>query len=345
VPFLLLALACLVLGLAPAPPAVQIARYPAPYTVRELTLGPDGNIWFIPEAPAAPSLSVLGVASGLVTTYDALTDDELVCEAQHGVHELGIISGPGSDLWVSVACGAALQNGFSGFNLATTNGTVTSDVRERRNAPQIVGFDSGGDGNVWADLQFISPPQSVEGYGSATDSVCRASLPAGAQGAITSGPDFANWLPSNNATSAQLVRVTTTCAVSVVATVEGSSFALNTIVSADGSLWLIDRTRSRIVRFGTAGLETDYALPEPFGGSGYLAAAPSSPYVYFSDTRNGEVGRVDVRTGRVEEYGLEDAGATFAPADMAIDAAGNVWTHSGSTILKITFPNEAARSI
>ncbi|MBV8435600.1 MAG: hypothetical protein JO029_15075 [Candidatus Eremiobacteraeota bacterium] len=334
----------------PAPTAtakgIQVAQYAAPYAVNALTLGADGNIWFVPAQGSQPTVSVLHVAGGAITTYDALPSNEAGCASQYGLNELGIIAGPDANLWIAVFCGTALQNGLAGFNIVTSGGAVSADVGQYYNPPQILGSTMGSDGNVWADELTISGGQSLNNFGNGGSSSgsCNATLPSHqSEGAVTSGPDGANWLPANglnqnNAQYATLVRVTTSCAVSMVGTTQGTSFATNTIVSAYGALWVLDVGNAQVVKFTTAGAPTAYKIPSTFGGSGYLATSSSANYVYFDDTKNGEIGRVNESTGAIQEYSLQSGGTTFQPNDLAVDAAGNVWTHSGSTILKITFP-------
>jgi streptogramin lyase len=292
-------------------------------------------VWFIPQD--GTSASVIDVSSGAVTTYNALPASESSCTNQFGLKEEGITPGPNGALWISVFCGEPMQFGFWGFNVLSTNGAVSANVIAQYDPLVIASATIAGDGNMWSDTLDPSNEAAVVEFPANLGPPSQTcSIGLSAEFAIVSGPDGALWLPSNNGSNGQLVRVTTGCAMSTVATVSGTSFDVNTIVSAGDSLWVLDRSRGSVSRFSTGGAATNYTIPNAFGGSGYLASSATSNYLYFSDTKNGEIGRINVTTGAIQEFSVQNSGVVFHPSDMALDAAGNVWTHDGSTILKIS---------
>jgi len=321
-----------------APATLSVTQYTAPYLIGALTLGPDGNVWFIPQS--GTTASVANVSSGAITTYNAQPASESSCINDFGLREEAITSGPGGTLWISVFCGESMQVGFWGFNVLTTGGIVTANVVTQYDPLIIQGATTGSDGNVWSDT--IDPSNAaavVEFPATSTGPAQGCSIGLPAESAIVTGPDGALWLPSENGSNGQLLRVTTGCEITVVATLAGTSFDVNTIVSAGGSLWVLDRGHGAVVRFSTGGASTSYAIPNSFGGSGDLASSATSNYVYFSDTKNGDVGRVNITTGAVQEFPIAISGAVFHPTDLAIDASGNVWANCGSVLLKMSISN------
>lgn len=318
-----------------APATLKVTQYAAPSLIEALTLGPDGNVWYIPQSGTTASL--VNVTSGAITTYNAEPASEASCVNDFGLQENAITPGPGGTLWVSVFCGQPMQIGFWGFNVLTTSGTVTANIVTQYDPLVIQGATMGSDGNVWSDTLDPSNAAAVVEFpatASGPSQGCSIGLPA--ESAIVPGPDGALWLPSNNGSNAQLLRVTTLCAINSIATIVGTSFDVNTIVSAGGSLWVLDRTHGAVVRFSTSGTSTNYAIPNSFGGSGFLASSAASNYVYFDDTKNGEIGRINIATGMIQEFSLQSSGGIFHPNDMVIDAAGNVWTNCGSALLKLS---------
>lgn len=292
-------------------------------------------------------VDALNVASGTITSYNGVAPSQANCNTPNlppgalgGAPPiyLGIIlSGPNGMLWYSIFCngGQPATFGYGGFNQMNTSGVITSNVSDSYNPPEILDATVGSDGNVWPTEQtpygpFIAscpyhPNTSIYG--------------------ITAGPDGALWLPGNNispSTGAVLLRVTTACSVTTAATVS-TSVDDRSIASAGGALWVIDIGANAIDKFTTAGSRTSYKVAKAwtvdgFGDAGYIAASPNGAYVYFDNTSGSQIGRVNVSTGQSVEYTVQSGGVTFKPEMLAVDAAGNVWTYQGSTILKVTFP-------
>lgn len=292
-------------------------------------------------------VDVVNAVSGSISTYNGVAPNQAHCSTPNlppgaigGAPPvyLGIIlGGPNGMLWYSIFCngGQPGSYGYGGFNQMNTSGVITSGTDVTYNPPEILDATVGSDGNVWPTEETPYGPYIAN---------CQYQPNTEIYG-ITSGPDGALWLPSDNispATGAVLLRVTTACSVTTAATV-GTALDDRSIASAGGALWAIDVGANAIDKFTTAGAQTSYKVAkawtvDAFGDVGYVTASPNGTYVYFDNTSGSQIGRVNVSTGQLVEYTLQSGSAVFKPEMLAVDSAGNVWTYQGSTVLKVTFP-------
>jgi hypothetical protein len=163
----------------------------------ELTVGPDGNLWFAENAGPYGTPGVIGriTPSGALTAFPLPANNGVV------VPTGGLTVGPDANLWfLANASGASGETGVIGR--ITPSGALTEFPLSAN-----TGFPSGGlltvgpDGNLWFPEQFpYAGPGAVTGaVGRITPSGALTEIPINdVPGDLTVGPDGNLWFPATS---------------------------------------------------------------------------------------------------------------------------------------------------
>ncbi len=211
-------------------------------TINDLTVGPDGNVWFT-EVVSAGSRARPSGAVGRITSAGAIT------VFTHGIHAApeAITAGSDGNLWFTE--NAASPTAPGAMARITPAGMVTefSPPSPFNTADLTVGAD----GNLWYSdsdkiVRVSTRPDGRGGLaGVRSFSIGR---PDGYVHAITAGPDGALWFAAQNETGyTKLGRITTTGRVTRFANGLGStrgSFLDGIAVGPDRNIWFTEAGRS-----------------------------------------------------------------------------------------------------
>lgn len=159
----------------------QVTIYPVPVPKADpwnITLGPDGNLWFTETGDYFNPDSSNYAAIGRITPSGRLT--EFLLPSGSGPN--GITVGPDGALWFT-------ENGTSKIGRITTGGSISESVIPTPDSAPI-GITTGADGALWFTEQFGQRIGRVTTAGSFTE----YPLPHGGNPVgITAGADRALW--------------------------------------------------------------------------------------------------------------------------------------------------------
>lgn len=241
------------------------------YTPRELTVGPDGNVWgTLNELPTS------GTGSRLVKVTPTGTATEIPSSGSLAecTNAADIVTGSDKNLWFTCP-------GSKKIVRATTAGVLTYFSMPQGPVTQLA---RGTEGNLW----FAGPAGvgKVTPLGVATNFVAYAGTPRD----ITVAADGSLWATYGlNSGETKIIRVTTG---GVVTAFPLASVQLNGIaIGPDGNIWFTDSDNTpSINKMTPAGVQTTYALP---AGSipAKIAAGPDGN-LWSTDTSKGTITRI-----------------------------------------------------
>jgi virginiamycin B lyase len=276
--------------------------------VTGITTGPDGNLWLTERFPGVIARRK---ADGSVTTFQLPTPRSYPGQ---------IISGPDGNLWFT-------ENAVDRIGRSTTSGIVTEfPLPAGHHFPQgplVHWLAAGSDGNLWfveaGAVGRITPAGAITEFG----------LPAGMNVyAITAAPDGTLWGAGSSGSSAVLVRITTSGAMTPFAQSSVWTVAEDVIAGPDGALWATvlrpATPQLDLVRIDLTGHllnEFDSTHDEMIGG---LNSGPDGA-VWYQD--GGWVGRITPAGQRVK-FGVpptHDAFEGTSGGMVANGPDGNVW--------------------
>ena len=90
---------------------------------------------------------------------------------------------------------------------------------------------------------------------------------------------------------------------------------------ADGAMWFTEHAGNRIGRLTTAGVFSFYAVPSP--RSGPFGIVTRGQLVWFTEEYGAAIGRLDMLTGKINEFPTPTADSW--PTDIAVAKDGTVW--------------------
>jgi len=219
-------------------------EYPIPTASsipRDITAGPDGNLWFTEVSSTSLPSSVAKVTtSGAVTEYPI---------PAAGSDPAGIVAGPDGKLWFTEA--GALANSVANV---TTGGLFTEyPVPTANSSPWDIA--AGPDGNLWFTETFANNVASVTTSGVITEYPIPTanSYPYD----IAAGPDGNLWLTESAV--ANVARVTTSGVVSEYATPTGITL-LGIAAGPDGNVWVAEYSPAQVAKVSTTGGPSDVDL-------------------------------------------------------------------------------------
>jgi streptogramin lyase len=289
----------------PAPPTVQKYSTPtASAAPASLTLGPDGNIWFVESL--ANKIGRI-TPSGVTTEFPIPTANSFPA---------GIAAGIDGNLWFTEADGNKIGR-------ITPAGAVTEFALHTTGAlpgPILLG----GDGALWfAEVQYnnlawISPFGDLAEY-----HLTAASNQAGGIMAVAAGSDQSIWFTENNANRVGRVNQSGQFTEFNLPTpdVQPAGIALG----PDGNFWFTESQlngNARIGRITPSGIVTEYPITTAQSTAVAIVAGPDGALWFsWSTSTAGKIGRIST-TGTLTQFDLP-AGMTAEA--LVFGADGALW--------------------
>jgi streptogramin lyase len=282
---------------------------------KQITPGPDGNLWFISTEVAA-NVGVGAVArivpsTGAVTvfrtdaaprTIPVLVDD--------------IVAGADGNLWFTGRAPAF----YDLPTIATITPAGTFVVPELLGSPGGM-ITRGPDDNVWtgSSLGLIHVVFRNSTPGSLIDV---SSTPR----ALVTGPDASLWFVASDGLGAAFVgRVVSAEPGNEIVTefpVTTSGHLNDIAAGPDGNLWFTDAGQNDIGRITTAGAITKFPVPTPQSGVHGIVAGPDGN-LWFAETNSNKLARITT-AGAVTELACLQTAAS-GPTNIAVGSDGRLW--------------------
>jgi streptogramin lyase len=298
---------------------------------KQITPGPDGNLWFISSeaVPGVGAVARIVPASGAVTTfltnaaprtYPLLLDD--------------IVTAADGNLWFT---GRLPENeGYALPALGTITPAGTFIV------PDLVGSSGaaitlGPDGNLWTGGNFLGVIDSVWRQSTITTSLEVSTTPQ----ALVTGPDMNVWLVASNGSGAALVgRVVPNAPGNEVLTefpVMSTGNLLDIAAGPDGNLWFTDAGSNEIGRITTTGAITKFPVPTAASGVHGIIAGPDGN-LWFTENLANKFAKI-TPAGVVTELACIPTAAS-GPTNITVGGDGRLWlTETGAgKIARVQLP-------
>jgi streptogramin lyase len=283
---------------------------------KEITPGPDGNLWFVSTeaAPGVGAVARIAPASGAVTSYltsapprpsAALVDD--------------IVAGPNGNLWFTERFPDL--GDLPGIAEITPAGVFV--------VPDLLGnpggtITSGSDGFIWTGGSYIGAIDIVFRNTELGSIIAVMNTPR----SIAPGPDGNIWFVASNggALPALVGRVVPSDILGGEVLTEFPVMTpgnLNDIVGGpDGNLWFTDEGSNQIGRITPAGVITKFSVPTAASGLHGIVLGPDGN-LWFTERVANKIGRITT-AGVVTELACIPT-ANSGPTNIALGADGKLW--------------------
>jgi len=300
----------------------------------ELTVGPDGDLWF-----PMSSLSAVPGAIGRITPSGALTEFPLPTA---GSSPISLTVGPDGNLWFTEGSAAGTAIGR-----ITLSGALTEfPLPAGDSYPD--GLTVGPDGNLW----FLENFPGTFGY-SLTSKIARITpfgalteFPAGGGfvGDLMVGPDGNLWFTDNDPSpdfprysSGAIDRVTPAGALTVFELPTAGISLSSLSVGPDGNLWFTESGVSSTVpgaigRITPAGHITEFPLPTADSNPSSLTVGPDGNLWFVVTPSIGQplvIGRIRLAvSGAITEVQLSHLSppaGSVSPPKLTVGPDGNLW--------------------
>lgn len=281
----------------------------------EITVAPDGNVWFMLTAGAI----------GCVTSDGQITELPVPLASPHlAMTEDMIAQGAGGTLWFTET-----NNGMSGlFGCLTPAGTIEQFALP--SGHYALGITPGGDGNEWI-TESTGQIGSITPDGALTET----SLPAGdVGGGIVTGADGAIWFTVYAAAGSKVGRLDSAGALTEFPL--SAAIADRIAAAPDGDLWITERSSGgapdgKIARMTSRGIVTEFTVPSGSDGPADLTVGADGN-IWFTEWANDRIGRL-APDGEVSEFPLA---SNSGPSWITTAPDGSIWfsewTHLGHLI-------------
>jgi streptogramin lyase len=276
---------------------------------REITTGPDGNLWITDYLTSKVSK---------VTPAGGITEFAL----PHNSYPDGIAAGPDGNLWL-----ADLHS--NEISKLSTSGTVTEYSLPEESYPEAIASGAGGD--LWYTAGFENKIGKITTAGvrteySVPESGGKEPRPAG----IALGPDGNMWFVDSG--TSKIGKITPGGVITEFSLPAGSA-PFGITAGPDGNLWFTEQGTSRVGRITTSGVVSEYALPSNSQPEGITAGTGSS--LWFAERGTSRLGRITT-AGAITECVLP---AGSDPTGVTKGPEGSIWyTAMGtSKVGKVTF--------
>jgi streptogramin lyase len=272
---------------------VTVSLYPVPARPLDITVGPDGNLWFTQSDNTINRITT----SGVITAYPIPT-------------EAGdITTGPDGNLWYTEGARDHPENGLNQIGRITTSGVATDFP-----ATAPASITAGPDGNVWFAAYFdaigkITPGGVVTEY----------PVPANTTpSSITAGPDGNLWFTEHDGD--KIGRITTSGVVTEFP-IPTANPGLGTICAGpDGNLWFTEYSPGKIGKITTAGtVLAEYQAPA--GATATIIPGPDGN-LWFSEYVGPKIASITTG-GVITEYAMAGLGRYLG--GMTFGPDGNLW--------------------
>jgi virginiamycin B lyase len=305
-----------------------------------LTVGPDGNLWF-------PDNSAGVGAIGRITPAGAIAEFPL--PAGTGSSFAGSLTvGPDGNLWFQVQ--QMVGPGANEIGRITPAGVIT-EFPSPAGADVESNLTAGPDGNLWFYLRSLGSGVNAIGQITPAGVITEFPLPAGAavEGNLTVGPDGSLWFPEGLPESPpvfsspiEIGRITTAGVITEFP-VNATGSPSDLTVGPDGNLWFSDAATglSEIDRITPTGVIAEFPLPAgaSIDAQDSLTVGPDGN-LWFPDASGSlaSIGRI-TPTGAITEFPL--AAGTDVPGTLTVAPDGNLWFYAvqsagGAAIGRIT---------
>jgi virginiamycin B lyase len=298
-----LTLACLLIG-APAAHAgaLDITRFHARQGPRNLTVGPDGNLYYSSSSGDVGRMTLDGQLTMINVPEDSTTE--------------AIAAGPDGNVWY-------IPQYSDYVGKITPAGVVTTYPLPRSTYPNDI--TAGPDGAMW----FTQPyPESAPSIGRiTTDGVITTypiPTPYSRPTSITAGPDGNLWF-----TEPDVGKVGRISPLGDVTEFSGGDAVSPDHIAAarDGKLWFADIYYGDVYTITTDGQVSPSSIPVPSSYDKGIEALVATP----ADTmwlagRWGYLASID-RSRQVTEYRVRDQSID----DLVLAPGGDLWFSNGST--------------
>lgn len=269
----------------------------------DITLGPDGNIWYTANGPTINNRVGKVTTSGSFTEYPNRTGGSKTLRA--------ITKGSDGNVWYSERINSS---GLNRIVSVTTSGTVVGQYSlSGSNTPTRMTL--GPDGAVWyassSKIGKITTSGAITEYGS-----------SGVED-IINGPDGNLWFVTSSpgSTSGNTVGKITTSGVATYYSLSYNAQPQGIAIGSDGNLWFTQHALNKIGMITPAGVLTEYSIPTAGGAQGI--AAGSDGALWFTREGVGKIGRVTT-SGVFSEYSVPGA-STVGIERIITGSDGAVW--------------------
>jgi streptogramin lyase len=283
----------------------------------EITLGPDGDLWFTESSRQR---------IGRLTTSGVLTEFAVPHLNPHDYHLLqndipiGITTGPDGNMWFTV--GGPNETGVVGR--LTPSGHLTQ-FSVPSHFPGLFDITVGPDGNLWfaelrGKLGRITPTGAVTEISLATPGYELGYNPAfittGSDGNLWFTEAYGQWV-GRITPPGQITRFRGTAADS-----KGLAGGPRAIVAGpDGNLWFTVDFGNQIGRITPTGDMTFFSVPTPNSRPNRIAVGRDGN-LWFTEDRGDKLGRI-TPGGQISEFALPTARSS--PEGITMTPDGSVW--------------------
>ena len=309
---------------------------------QEVTVGPDGNLWYTDE--------VSGVFKFSPKTLEALacsaSSPAVGCEVSaNAVAPTDIVAGPDGALWFTQSAGGNPRDGRTyfqaGIGRITTTGSYTS-YPVPASASSVPGLDAitlGPNGNLWFTETAVNrigeiTPKAVDPTIHEFALPAADRLAAGVGSSITSadtiaaGPGNDIWFTEQGSnaigvmsTSGTLLSKFTVPNSNLNPTPQGIT------EGPDQTMWFTENATNEVASITAQGKITAYALPGAASGPASIVYGPDGS-LWFTD--NTGVGNIDPSTGKVTLYRAHTASSGPVGITVGPDCTSIWFTESSA---------------
>jgi streptogramin lyase len=275
----------------------------APATPAAMTIGPDGNVWFI-EQDANQIARITPLKT--VTEFPVPT-------AASGLG--GITSGPDGNLWFT-------ETATNQIGRITTSGVVTEfPLPTAASFPRII--TAGPDGNLW----FVERDANKIGRITPAGVVTEFPVPtaAGAPRGIAAGPDGALWF--TEVVKNKIGRITTAGTITEFPVPTPASGPSSIVAGTDGNLWFTERDANKIGRITPSGTFREFPIPTASSTPFDITSTPDG--IYFVELDGNNLGHVNRDGHSIDEQPLPTAAS--GPAGITWGPDGTLWITESNT--------------
>jgi streptogramin lyase len=259
---------------------------------REMTTGPEGDIWFISEE--THKIAKINPNGGAVTEYG--TGD--------ATGPTSLTAGPDGNIWFTSSATGEISK-------MTPSGTVT-DMGHVAETPSAI--TSGPDGKLW----FVERAANKIANITTSGVITTYTLPSGSfPSKIVAGPDGNVWFTEYY--TSKVAKITPAGAITEYS-LPTESWPYGITTGADGDLWFTEMGSQKIAKITTSGAITEYGLGgDPVGYTPLIEGADGD--VWFEEGGWDKVAKMTT-SGALTEYPMP---SKAYPETIAPGPEGNIW--------------------
>jgi streptogramin lyase len=283
-----------------------ITEYPVPTAASgpsDMTLGADGNVWFV-EATSA-NVSKISTAGVVTEFFDYSVNN-------------GITSGPDGNLWCTTSGDPFGDPRFNPQIFATnTDGVGVNGAGLLNSSSRPLAITAGPDGNLW----FTDVNVNNIGKVTLNREITEYPIPStNVATNITSGPDGNLWFTEGAGNKIGKISVAGVVLDEFSIPTAGSAPG-GIAVGADGNLWFTENFAPNIGKITPAGVITEYAIPS--GNNANRITSGADGNLWFTETSGNQIGEINTAGAVLNEFSIPTAGSE--PVGITSGSDGNLW--------------------